>query len=82
MTESKISEKGLDYAPIQRKINEPELKSDFDEFCRRMQIKWHFRNEHSQNFSEILSFRLKSFWKPPMGNPNLEMFLSKVEQDL
>ena len=28
-TEIKILEKGLDYAPIQRKINEPELKTDF-----------------------------------------------------
>ena len=81
-TEIKILEKGLVYAPIQRKINEPELKSDFEEFCRRMQIKWHFRNEPSENFSEIPSFRPKSSWKPPKGNPNLEMFLSKVEQDL
>ena len=81
-TEIKILEKDLDYAPIQRKINEPELKSDFEEFCRRMRIKWHFRNEPSENFSEIPSFRPKSSWKPPKGNPNLEMFLSKVEQDL
>ena len=81
-TEIRILEKGLDYAPIQRKINEPELKSDFEEFCRRMRIKWHFRNEPSENFSEIPSFRPKSYWKPPKGNPNLEMFLSKVEQDL
>ena len=81
-TEIKILEKGLDYAPVQRKINEPELKSDFEEFCRRMRIKWHCRNESSENFSEIPSFRPKSSWKPPKGNPNLEMFLSKVEQDL
>ena len=38
-TEIKILEKGLDYAPIQRKINEPQLKNDFEEFCRRMRIK-------------------------------------------
>ena len=47
-----------------------------------MIIKWHFRNEPSGNFSEIPSFRLMSSWKPPKGNPNYEMFLSKVEQDL
>ena len=34
--EIKILEKCLDYAPIQRKINEPELKSDFEEFSRRI----------------------------------------------
>ena len=43
-SEIKVLEKGLDFAPIQRKINEPKLKKDFDEFCRRMRIKWNFRN--------------------------------------
>ena len=47
-----------------------------------MQIKWQFRNEPFENFSEIPSFRLKLSCKPPKGNPNLEMCLSKVEQDL
>ena len=32
--EIKVLEKGLDYAPIQNKINEPELRSDFNEFGR------------------------------------------------
>ena len=81
-TEIKILEKGLDNAPIQRKINEPESTSDFEEFCRRMRIKWHFRNGPSENFSRIPLFRPKSFRKPQKGNPNLEMFLSKVEQDI
>ena len=37
--ETKVLEKGLDFAPIQRKINEPELIRDFNEFCRRMHLK-------------------------------------------
>ena len=43
--EIKVLEKGLDFAPIQRKINEPELRSDFEEFCQWMKINLHFRNE-------------------------------------
>ena len=31
--EIKILEKGLDYAPIQNKINEPELRRDFEDFA-------------------------------------------------
>ena len=31
--------KGLDFAPIQGKVNEPELMKDFEEFCRRMRTK-------------------------------------------
>ena len=33
------SKKGLDFVPIQQRINEPELRKDFNEFCRRMRIK-------------------------------------------
>ena len=33
--EIKVMEKGLHYAPIQNKINEPELSNDFNEFCRK-----------------------------------------------
>ena len=73
--EIKVLEKGLDFAPIQNKANEPELRKDFDEFWRRMRIKWHFRNEPSENFSTILAFRSKSFWKAPTGHPNLRGFL-------
>ena len=43
--EIKVLEKGLDFPPIQRKINAPELRQDFGYFCRRMSINWFCRNE-------------------------------------
>ena len=51
-SEIKVLEKCLDFAPIQGKIDEPELSKDFNELCRRMKIKWIFQNEPSQDFSE------------------------------
>ena len=39
VSEIKVHEKGLDYAPIQSKINESELGNDVEEFCRRMRLK-------------------------------------------
>ena len=33
----KVLEKGLHYAPIKNKINEPELR-DFENFCRQMNL--------------------------------------------
>ena len=48
--EIKVLEKSLDFVPIQRKVNEPELRQDFENFCRLMRIKCHFRNEPSDNF--------------------------------
>ena len=53
-----VLKKGLDFAPIQRKINKPELRSDFGEFYRQMRIKWHFRNEPILDFSENFHFIL------------------------
>ena len=80
--EIKVLEKGLDFAPIQNKINEPELRKDFEEFCRRMRIKWHFRNEPTQDFSSKPAFSPKSTWNPPVGHPNVEVFLSQIEHEL
>ena len=69
--EIKALEKSLDFAPIQRKINEPELRPECGEFCRRMRIKWHFRNEPTLDFSENPSFHTRSSWNPPKGEPHL-----------
>ena len=80
--EIKVLEKGLDFAPVQRTLNEPELLKDFEECCRRMRCKWHFRNEVSETFSEILAFRPKSSWLPPKGHASLEIFLSQLEKEL
>ena len=80
--EIKVLEKGLDFAPIQNKINEPEPRSDFEEFLRRMRTNWDFRNEPTPFFSESPSFRSKSTWKPPLGHLNVEVFLSQLEKDI
>ena len=80
-TEIKVLEERLDFAPIQKKLNEPELKSDFNESCRRMRLKWHLRDE-SESFSEVPVFNPKSRWQPPQGHPRLEVFLSQVENEL
>ena len=80
--EIKVLEKGLEYAPIQNKVNEPELRSDIEEFCRSMRFKWYFRNDPTRDFSEKLSFTPKSSSKPPTGHPNLEVFLSELEKQI
>ena len=80
-SEIKVLEKGFEYAPIQCKINEPELRNDFEEFCRRMRLKWYFRKEPTSEFSETPSFTSKSLLKPPKGHTSLEVFLSEIEKE-
>ena len=77
-TEIQVLGKGLDFAPIQKTLNEPELRKDFEEFARRM----HFCNEVSENFSGTPACRLKSVWKPPKSHASLEVFLSQLEKEL
>ena len=38
-TEIRLLEKDFDFAPIQNKLNEPELRRDFKEFCRCIRLK-------------------------------------------
>ena len=61
----KVLEKGVNFVPIQKKINEPTLRRDFQEFCRRMRTKWNFQNKPSENFIEFPSFKVQSNWKSP-----------------
>ena len=77
----KILEKELDFAPIQRKINEPKHKHDFNEFCRRMRSKWYFRVE-AQEITETTAFLTKTTQNLFSGHPCLEMFLSQFENKL
>ena len=75
--ESKILEKGLDFAPLQCKINEPGLKQDFKSFCTSMRLKWYFWDEQ-QEFSETLAFSAKSSRNLPRGHSSVEVFLVKL----
>ena len=84
LTETEISvlEKRLDFAPIQKLLNEPELRKNFEAFFRGMRCKWHFRNELSEDFSETPAFRPKFVWKPPKVHASLELFFSRLEKEL
>ena len=79
--EVRVLEKGLYYASIQNKINEQELViDDFNEFCRRMHLKWYLRNDVTPNFSAIPAIRPKSSWNSTKAHLILELFLSEIEK--
>ena len=79
-TEIRVLEKRLDIAPIQKTLNEPELRKDFEELSHSMRCNCNFRNEPTNNCSVIPAF--KSRWKPPKGHAGLEVLLSRVEKEL
>ena len=47
-----------------------------------MRIRWNFRDQPSEDFSDKPAFRPKSNWKPPPGHPGLELFLSQLEKEI
>ena len=80
--EIQVLEKWLDFSPVQRFLNEPEVWKDFEEFARRMRVKWYFQNESSEDFIDKHAYHLKSSWKPPPGHPGLDLLLSQIEKDI
>ena len=81
-TETSVLEKGLGFVPTPNMINEADLRRDFNDSSRKMKCKWHFRDEPSEEFSEVPAFRPKSTWKPPAGGPCVELISNKVEHEL
>lgn len=77
--EIKFWKKGLDYAPVQNKINKPELRRGFEIFCRLMRLKWFCRNDPTPSITENPAFKTKSSWSSPKGHPCLEIYLGQVE---
>lgn len=77
-SETKVLKKGLHFAPIQQKNKIPKLRNNFEEVCRRMRIKWAFKNDTSQDCSAVCVFTRKPFRKAWFGHANLKVFLSQV----
>ena len=75
-TEINVLGKGLGFTSAPSFINESDLKRDFEDFARKMRCKWYFRNDITENFSQLPVFQNKSNWNLPKRHPALEMFLS------
>ena len=81
-TEIKVLDKSFSFSPTPSLINEADLQRDFDEFARKMRCKWYFRKESQYIASKVSTYMLKSTWNPLKGLSALELFLSKVEEDI
>ena len=81
-TEISVLEKGLGFVPTPNMTNEADLRRDFNDFRRKMRCKWYFKDELSEEFSEIPAFKPKFTWKPPASDPCVELVLSIMEHEL
>ena len=47
-----------------------------------MRTKLYFKDKPTKEFSNIPAFSPKSTWTPPNGHPNLEVYLSQIENEV
>ena len=57
-----------------------QIKVDLESFGRRLRLKWHFRE--SEDFSEYPAFRPRSKFNPRHKDAAIELYLSKLEEEL
>ena len=58
--------KGLKFPPTPTDIDKAQLKADIEKFKRRMRLRWHFRNNEDDSFTDDNKnnhFRSKSTWQ-------------------
>ena len=82
LSESEISalSKGLKFVMTPKELDYSQIKVDLESFGRRLRLKWHFWE--SEDFSEYPAFRPRSKFNPRHKNAAIELYLSKLEEEL
>ena len=78
--EISLLSKGLKFCPTPRDLDRGKLKTDLEEFGRRLRLKWFFREE-DRGF-ETNPFRSKSKFDPPKDDVAIEIYLSRLEEEI
>ena len=82
LTASEISllSKGLKFVPTANKIDRAKLKTELEEYGRKLQLMWHFRND--ERFFVADKFRPKSSFNPRHKDVIIETYLNCLEERL
>ena len=72
--------KGLKLVPTANKIDRAKLKTELEEYGRKPQLIWHFRNDEKPFSYE--KFRPKSTFNPRNKDTVIETYLSSLEERL
>ena len=78
--EISVLSKGLKFVATPKEIDYSQVKIDLENFGRRLRLKWFFKE--NDDFSEVPAFRPKSKSNPRNKDVAIEVFLSKLEDEL
>ena len=81
-TASEISllSKGLKFVPTANKIDRAKLKTELEEYGRKLRLMWHFRNDERSFVAD--KFRPKSSFNPRHKDVIIETYLNCLEERL
>ena len=82
LTSNEISlfSKGLKFVPTPRGINKALIKEELEAYGRKLRLMCHFRNDERE-FS-YHSFQKKSKFDPKRKNAAIELYLSRLEEEI
>ena len=72
--------KGLKFAPAANKTDKAKLKTELEEYGRKLRLTWHFRKDEKPFPYE--KFRPKSTFNPRNKDTVIETYLSSLEERL
>ena len=78
--EISVLSKGLKFVATPKEIYYSKVKIDLENFGRRLRLKWYFKE--NEYFYEVPAFRPKSKFNPRNKDVAIEVFLSKLEDEL
>ena len=80
VAEISLLSKGLKFVPTANKIDRAKLKTELEEYGRKLRLMWHFRNDEKPFSYE--KFRPKSTFNPRNKDTVIETYLSSLEERL
>ena len=79
-SEISLLSKGLKFVPTANKIDRAKLKTELEEYGRKLRLMWHFRNDERSFAAD--RFRPKSSFNPRNKDVIIETYLSCLEERL
>ena len=78
--EISLLSKGLKFVPTPNVVDRAALKQDLENFGRKLRLAWHFRKDGNTFTPD--PFRRKKNYNPPKNDAAIELYLSRLEEEI
>ena len=78
--EVSLLSKGLKFCHTRNTIEKSILKEDLEKFCRKLRLKWHYRDDN--RVFDPNPFKPNCKFIPPRSDAAIELYISRLEKSL